>query len=251
VLVEISAGRHLAQLHRDPEGLLEAAFMFLEAGLRRGTSALVIADAPQIDRLFDRLSAGKFHPKSLSVSGQLAVVDATALLEQLETSERPEPLEFQRAVLPVLSRLQPFGRGVRVYSEIANLLWQGGNIDLAVQLEDSWNAMAGHQPFALYCGFHMDTQCEHAYAAPLEELGRTHSDILGAPEDERFGRALDRASKEIFGISLTQMAGVSRQDGARKFPSGQRAMLWVRRNLPMSTAQLAERARQYFKDNHI
>jgi len=28
-------------------------------------------------------------------------------------------------------------------------------------------------------------------------------------------------------------------------------MLWVRRNLPMSTAQLAERARQYLKDNHI
>jgi hypothetical protein len=26
-------------------------------------------------------------------------------------------------------------------------------------------------------------------------------------------------------------------------------MLWVKRNLPMSTAQLAERARHYFKEN--
>ena len=110
--------------------------------------------------------------------------------------------------------------------------------------------MAGTYPFALYCGYTMDTHCEKAYAAPLEELGRTHTDILGTPEDEQFGIALDRASKEIFGISLTQMAGVSRQDGARRFPSGQRAMLWVKRNLPMSTAQLAERARHYFKSNH-
>jgi hypothetical protein len=108
--------------------------------------------------------------------------------------------------------------------------------------------MAASFQFSLYCGYTMDTHCEKSYAAPLEELGRTHSDIVGTPEDEQFGVALDRASKEIFGISLTQMAGVSRQDGARRFPTGQRAMLWVKRNLPMSTAQLAERARQYYQD---
>lgn len=243
LLVDAPAGRHFAQLHRDAEAMAESVFAFLEAGLRRDNSVLIVADAAAVDRLFERLSANKLHPKSLSVSGQLTVLDPNTVLEQLDN--------FQRAMVPVLSRLQPFGRGVRAYSELTTLLWQKGNTDLAVGLEDAWNAVARVQPFSLYCGFHMDTQCENAYSAPLEEIGRTHSDILGGPEDERFGRALDRASKEIFGISLTQMAGVTRQDGARKFPSGQRAMLWVRRNLPMSTAQLAERARQYFKENSI
>jgi len=97
----------------------------------------------------------------------------------------------------------------------------------------------------------MDTQSEHSYAAPLEELGRTHSDILGTPEDEEFGVALDRASKEMFGIALTQMAGLSKQDETRRFPSGQRTMLWVKRNLPLSTSQLAERARHYFRDSRV
>jgi hypothetical protein len=91
----------------------------------------------------------------------------------------------------------------------------------------------------------MDTHSEHVYAGPLEELGRTHSDILGTPEDERFGFALDRASKDIFGISLTQMAGMSRTSGARRFPSGQRTMIWVKRNLPLTSAQLVQKARQY------
>ena len=130
-------------------------------------------------------------------------------------------------VAPVLSRLQPFGRGIRIYSELANTLWDAGKTDAAVRIEDCWNALAGAYRFALFCGFTLDTHCEHSYAGPLEELGRTHSDILGSPEDERFGVALDRASKEVFGISLTQMAGVTRQEGARKFPSGQRTMLWV------------------------
>jgi len=44
------------------------------------------------------------------------------------------------------------------------------------------------------------------------------------------------------------MAGMTNHDGARRFPSGQRTMLWVKRNLPLSTAQLAERARRYLQE---
>ena len=250
MLVEAPPGRHLAQFHRGHDTLVEASFAYLEGGLRRGQSALVIADSEQIDRVLDRLTAGRMHPKSLTNSGQLAVLESGTILEKFDPDGLPEWAEFRSTLAPVLTRLQPFGRGIRVYSELASTLWEAGNSEAAIRLEDYWNALAGTYPFSLYCGFTMDTQCENSYTAPIEELGRTHSDILGTPDDERFGVALDRASKEIFGISLTQMAGVSRQDGARRFPSGQRAMLWVKRNLPMSTAQLAEKARQYFKDNH-
>jgi hypothetical protein len=221
----------------------------LEAGLRRGNSVLVVTAPARVDHLFERLAAGKFHVKSLCNSGQLAVVHTDRLLDELTAKSQPEWAAFRAIVAPVLLRLQPFGRGIRVYSELANTLWEASNTDAAVATEDFWNTLAGAYPFALYCGFTMDTQCEHAYAGPLEELGRTHSDILGSPEDEQFGHALDRASKEIFGISLTQMAGVTRQEGARKFPSGQRTMLWVKRNLPLSTTQLADKARHYFKQN--
>jgi len=249
LLAEAPPGRHFAQFHRDRDGLGESVFTFLQAGLRRGNSVLLVATAEQVERTFAGLTAGKFHPQALCNAGQLAVLHVDTLLEQFVIDGVAEWAEFRSAVQPVLSRLQPHGRGLRIYSELTNALWEGGNTDAAIRLEDFWNAMAGTYPFSLYCGYTMDTHCEKAYAAPLEELGRTHTEILGTPEDEQFGMALDRASKEIFGISLTQMAGISRQDGARRFPSGQRAMLWVKRNLPMSTAQLAERARHYFKEN--
>jgi hypothetical protein len=249
LLAEAPPGRHFAQFHRDRDGLGESAFTFLEAGLRRGNSVLLVATREQVERAFAELTAGKFHPQSLCNGGQLAVLHVDTLLEQFVIDGVAEWAEFRSAVQPVLSRLQPHGRGLRIYSELTNTLWEGGNTEAAIRLEEFWNAMAGTYPFSLYCGYTMDTHCEGAYAAPLEELGRTHTEILGTPEDEQFGMALDRASKEIFGISLTQMAGISRQDGARRFPSGQRAMLWVKRNLPMSTTQLAERARHYFKEN--
>ncbi len=255
LLAEAPSGRHFAQFHRDTETedrrrdtLTESAFTFVEAGLRRGDSVLVIAGANHRDRLFERLAAGKISPQSLRDPGQLSVLDAELITTRLVADGLPEWAPFRNAVAPALSRLQPSGRDTRVYSEIANALWHGGNTEAAIRIEDFWNALASTFSFSLYCGYTMDTQSEHSYAAPLEELGRTHSDILGTPEDEEFGVALDRASKEIFGISLTQMTGVSKEEGARRFPSGQRTMLWVKRNLPMSTAQLAERARHYFRD---
>ena len=257
LLAEAPPGRHFAQFHRDTVGqdrrrdtLTESAFAFIEAGLRRGESVVVIALADRRDRLFESLAAGKFSPQALRDSGQLSVLDAGRITAQSLAGGLPEWAPFRNALAPVLSRLQPSGRGARVYSEMANALWQAGNTAAAIQVEDFWNALAGTFPFSLYCGYTMDTQSEHSYAAPLEELGRTHTDILGTPEDEEFGVALDRASKEMFGIALTQMAGLSKQDETRRFPSGQRTMLWVKRNLPLSTSQLAERARHYFRDKH-
>jgi len=257
LLADAPTGRHFAQFHRDTEGedrrrdtLTESTLVFVEAGLRRGDSVVVIAGADQRDRLFERMAAGKFRPQSLSNPGQLTVMDGEQLTAQFVATGLPEWVPFRKVLAPILSRVQPQGHGTRVYSEMANALWQAGNTEAAIRIEDFWNALAGTYSFSLYCAYTMDTHSEHSYAGPLEELGRTHSDILGTPEDEQLGIALDRASKEIFGISLTQMAGVSKEDGARRFPSGQRTMLWVKRNLPMSTAQLADRARHYFKDGH-
>jgi len=246
LLVDAPPGRHFAQFHRNSDALTESAYVFLEAGLRQNNTLLVIAPTQRVEQLFDRLATGRLHPQGLSDSGQLAVMDSTAIVDKLTSNGQTEWVRFRGLLGPVLSKLQPFGRGTRIYAEIANGLWEAGQTDAAIKLEDLWNALAAAYTFSLFCGYSMNTQCEHTYSAPLEELGRTHSDILGTPDDEQFGAALDRASLELFGISLTQMAGVARQDGTRRFPSGQRTMLWVTRNLPMSAGQLVERARHYF-----
>jgi hypothetical protein len=247
-LAEASAGRHVAQFHRDAEALSESAYLFLEGGLRRGTSVVIIATPANAERLLTHLSAGKFHPTALRDAGQLEVLDAATVLEQCMSGGGPEWGRFRATLGAVLDRARAAGHGTRIYADTTGMLWQDGNTDAAIRIEELWNALGQIFPFALYCGYMLDTQSEESYGGPLEEIGRTHTEIVGTIEDERFAAALDRASKEIFGISLSQMAGVTKQDGERRFPSGQRTMLWVKRNLPSSTARLAERARHYYKD---
>lgn len=249
MLAEAPVGRHLAQFHRDRDSLADSIQLFFEGGLRRGNCVVAIVAPDSAERVLERLADGKFHPQALMSSEQLEVVDAGRLLGQFMANGTPEWARFRSALSVILERVRPFGRGgIRLYCELSSVLWQDGNTAAAIRVEEHWNALAKGYSFSLYCGYVLDTHREESYAGPLEELGGTFSDILGTPEDERFEVALDRASKEIFGISLSQMAGMTKQDGARRFPSGQRTMLWVKRNLPMSTAQLAERARRYYHD---
>src|SRR5216684_1671222 len=89
-------------------------------------------------------------------------------------------------------------------------------------------------PFSLFCSYMLDVHQDRTYTGPLEDIGRTHSDILGTDEDDRFRAALDAASRDVFGVPLSEMVGFSsrRDSGEQRFPSGQRTMLWVKRNLP-------------------
>ena len=97
----------------------------------------------------------------------------------------------------------------------------------------------------------LDVHHDHAYNGPLEEIGRTHSDIIGTADDERFRVALDAASRDVFGVPLSQMIGFSRHThpGEHRFPSGQRTMLWVKRNLPSASAAVLDRARRYYEES--
>lgn len=252
LLAEAPAGRHFAQFHRDRESLSESVYAFLESGIRRGDNVIVIAGAELREGLLDRLARNKIHPKAASHSGQLEVLDAAKVMAGfIPDTGVPEWARFRATLAPIVSRVLPFGPGLRICTEVSSMLWISGDTAGAIRIEEMWNALAQLHTFSLYCGYTLDTHSEESYTGPLEEIGHTHSDVLGTDDDERFGVALDRASKEIFGITLSQMAGMTNQDGARRLPSGQRTMLWVKRNLPLSTAQLADRARRYFQEAGI
>lgn len=244
LLADAPVGSHFAQFHRDVEALTDAVTVFLEAGLRRRNNVVVIATPVHSELFLERLAAKRLEQE------RVEVLDAEALLGQFMRDGMPDWEDFRRTMAEVLERAQASGGGqaTRMYGEMANLLWQRGHRLGAIRMEEFWTALSRLHPFSLYCTYTLDTQCEDCYAAPLEEIGRTHVDILGTEDDDRFGAALDAASKDIFGIALSQMAGFIGQEGERRFPSGQRTMLWVKRHLPSSTAVLAERARRYFKE---
>ncbi|HET9386950.1 MAG TPA: MEDS domain-containing protein [Gemmatimonadales bacterium] len=252
LLIEAPVNRHFAQLHRDPQALTDAVTLYLETGLRRGNGVVVIASPEHRDRFLTQLAEHEVDPGAFLKSGKLELHDAELMLRKFMRHDQPDWEEFRRAVGAVFERIRAFGRGTtRAYGEMVNLLWQEGKQEAAIRLEEYWNELARLYPFSLFCSYMLDVHHDHAYSGPLEEIGRTHTDVLGTPEDERFRVALDAASRDVFGVPLSQMVGFSRHrhTGEQRFPSGQRTMLWVKRNLPSVSAALLERARRYYDDS--
>lgn len=252
LLIEAPVNRHFAQLHRDPQALTDAVTLYLETGLRRGNSVVVIATPAHTDRFLTQLRDHDLDPGVFLKSGQLELHDAEMTLRKFMQYDQPDWDDFRRCMGVVFDRVRLFGRGTtRAYGEMVNLLWHEGKEAAAIRLEEYWNELARLYPFSLFCSYMLDVHHDHAYSGPLEEIGRTHSDIIGTPEDERFRVALDAASRDVFGVPLSQMVGFARHThpGEHRFPSGQRTMLWVKRNLPTASAAVLERARRYYEDS--
>ena len=252
LLIEAPVNRHFAQLHRDPQALTEAVTLYLETGLRRGNGVVVIATRAHTERFLAGLRQSGLDPGHVLKSGQLELHDAELILRKFMRDDMPDWDDFRKALGAVFERVRAFGRGTtRAYDELVNVLWQEGKQEAAIRLEEYWNELARLYPFSLFCSYMLDVHHHNSYEGPLEEIGRTHSDILGNDEDERFRAALDAASRDVFGVPLSEMVAFSRplHDGERRFPSGQRTMLWVKRNLPSASAAVLERARRYYEES--
>jgi len=252
LLIEAPVNRHFAQLHRDPQALTDAVTLYLQTGLRRGNPVVVIASRIHTDLFLNRLREDGLDPATFLKSGQLELHDAELALRKFMCNDVPDWEEFRHAMASIFERVRAFGRGTtRAYGEMVNLLWQEGKQEAAIRLEEYWNELARLYPFSLFCSYMLDAHHDHTYAGPIEEIGRTHSDMIGTVEDERFRVALDAASRDVFGVPLSQMVGFSGHnlEGERRFPSGQRTMLWLKRNLPSASAAVLERARRYYEDS--
>lgn len=251
LLIEAPVGRHFAQLHRDGQSLGESVSLFVQTGLRRGNGVVTIAEASHCEILLQRLGEADLDAEQYRRSGQLVILDADEILARFMRRGMPDWLRFRQAIGTVLESVQAFGQSTtRAYGEMVNILWRDGNQLAAIRLEEYWNELARQYPFSLFCSYLLDSHEAGCYGHPIHEIGRTHTDIIAGADDERFRAALDAASRDVFGIPLSQMLSFSGQEdnpGEHRLPGGHRTMLWIMRNMPGSSAEVLERARAYYR----
>lgn len=250
LLIEAPAGRHFAQLHKDPQVLTDAVGVFVETGLLRGEAVIVVAPVARIPGYLQRLQRSSKPPEVWKKSRQLTVIDGPGLLSRFMKNNMPEWEEFRESIGQVLESVATDWKGVRVYGEMVNDLWRAGHTAAAIRLEEYWNELARMYQFCLFCGYHVDSLNEVSYIDPLHEIGRTHTDVLTTEEDDLLWEVLNTAGKEILGIPLSQMliySGSSGYAGERQLSRGHQAMLWIQRNMPDAMNSVLKRTRELYK----
>jgi MEDS: MEthanogen/methylotroph, DcmR Sensory domain len=134
---------------------------------------------------------------------------------------------------------------VRAYGEMVDVLWQRGERDAAMRLEEFWNDLAKLQTFSLLCAYYIDNLDGAAYAGPLECVCKVHTHLIPAHDYSLFNAAVIEATKEVLEQPLAEMLlSLSEQHRPQTaMPQGQATLLWLQRNMPRTAAKVLAEVR--------
>jgi MEDS: MEthanogen/methylotroph, DcmR Sensory domain len=157
-LAEPLSRDHLVHLYRDRGSLVEALALYAGAGLGKGESVVMIAERDHAEAVRERLGADGFETADLERWGQLRVLDAADVLDELITDGHPDlnQLRLISSALIADARVASRSGRIRLYGEMVNLLWRQGRADVALELEGLWNGIIVASAVPLFCAYQVE-----------------------------------------------------------------------------------------------
>jgi hypothetical protein len=229
---------HVAHLYQEPAPLAEAVREYIGSGLRAGEAAVIVA-TPEHRALFVQ------GLERFVESGQLWVYDAEETLARFMAGGMPEWRSFHQAMGGVIAELRLHYGAVRAYGEMVDVLWQRGEREAAIRLEEYWNELGKLQTFSLFCAYRMDPLDSAVYGGPLENVCRVHSHLVPARDPARFDASVSAASSSVLDPQLAQilLALAANHQTATHMPAGQAALFWLQQNMPRTAEKVLRELR--------
>jgi hypothetical protein len=169
---------HFVELYDDDADLVGSVRTFVSTGIAAGEAAVVIATPAhlgafeaELERAVDLDAARR--------QGLYVAVDAAETLGLFMRGGRPDPVAFEDVVGGLLERTRAGARGVRAFGEMVALLWERGEVDAALELEELWNVLATKQSFKLFCAY-ASGAFDDADPSALNAMASRHSHVLVA-----------------------------------------------------------------------
>src|SRR2546421_9846668 len=156
LLQEPAGADHLVQVYRDERFLYEAVAEYAGTGLRRAEGVIVIATPSHRAGFMRKLEDDGIAAREAVQRGRLLMVDAAETLARVTPGGMPDWQTFHALVGGLIAKMRLEYPTVRAYGEMVDLLWQRGERDAALRLEEFWNDLLKLQTFSLLCAYYMD-----------------------------------------------------------------------------------------------
>ena len=230
---------HFVQLYQDPEYLVDAVADYIGNGLARGEGAIVIARPEHRARLLAQLSRQACQP------GQLVLLDAEETLARFMTNAMPTWTTFREVIGGAIAEMRLRYPTVRAYGEMVDVLWQGGNRDAAIRLEEYWNELGKLQTFSLFCAYRLDPLDSALYGGPLESVCKVHTHLIPSREWRGLEEAVQRASEKVLEQPLADvlLALAQNHQPETQMPHGHATLFWLKQNMPRTAEKVLSELR--------
>jgi hypothetical protein len=176
--------------HRTSQQHSALVAAFLVGGITKGQPALVVSNAGRRDAIFDRLSAG-VDVAALERAGMLTSWDADEALNRLGSNGRIDTDTLQRDTSHTVHVMSQGGaRTVRIYGELAGLLWQRKLRMQVTEVEVYASRLTAGQNVLAICGY--DERPFLADRGAAAHVCGFHTHVLAERWDETLiSRAID------------------------------------------------------------
>jgi DNA-binding NarL/FixJ family response regulator len=148
---------HEVQFYSDEASLLVGFTCFIEAALRAGNAAIVIATESHRKSVLQRLPEYGVDVAAAIEQGRYIPLDVAETLSTFMAHDLPDPVRFFRIATDLLVSAGKAALGehprVAACGECAPILWTQGRADAAIQLEHLWDEMAKTYDVDILCGY--------------------------------------------------------------------------------------------------
>ncbi len=166
--------QHEVQYYDHDSYLIERVGQYVEEGWDLGESALLILTQSHREALEARLNGHIKHD-------QYRILDAADALNQFMVNEWPDRQMFHEVMAGLIPEAAQKGNGrVRIFGEMVAILWERGQIEAAVQLENLWNQLAASHTFSLLCAYPMRGFSSHSHTQAFQKICHSHSVVKPA-----------------------------------------------------------------------
>lgn len=238
---------HAVQLYQDERMLVESVSDFFAAGLRAHEGVVMIGSMPRWEAVLARLRAGGIDPHDPVLHGQLRRFSAKAILTSFMGPGPPDRLAFKKAIGGALALASMRFEQLRVFGEMTDILWRGGERESAFELERFWVELMRERPLSLLCACPLDSLSADAYDGALQGQCAVHTHLLPARDNAAFDAAVARAIAEVLEPQLVQMLSslVAAHRPGTHMPAGQANLFWLAKHMPRTAEKVLSHAQRW------
>ena len=161
------------------EDLVARVAQHVAGALAKGAHVIVLATDAHARAFERRLRETGTDIDAAIAGGIYESLDADDLLQQLAPGGSPDPQAFDRIVGRRVRAAASTGVPPAVYGELVALLWDGGRVNAAMQLESLWNELGAAVPFSLLCAYRAPQDAGDGRVEQLSQICNLHTGVVG------------------------------------------------------------------------
>jgi PAS domain S-box-containing protein len=182
---------HLVRFYDDNDLLMTEVGDFIDAALRVGGSAIIIATPDHVSSLRRRFCEGSIGPQQVAaLAAKLSFHDAEETLNQFMIDGWPDASRFDAVVGKIVRMACAEGGIVHAFGEMVALLCAQDRFDAAIRLEEMWNTLAGETQFSLFCAYPWKLFPTTESSSAFRAVCKAHSHICESYESALVSSAL-------------------------------------------------------------